>query len=381
MKRENLFLFLLFLGKVFLSGAGASYNQDPPDYMEFLPVLYYEEDDERHKEFSVKYDFAGGNVENNRENYCVENGIGIRTGNQSPGVYIHGGKGNGYVVKLLDKDKDGDPFWVIEYHFYSPRNTYYLYQTHEHDWEWIYVVIIEDENGYTPLLASSSSHDTTGSNSETFRSRKYGRYSDDYLKFTQDGRFGLLEIASGKRAIFYVGNDGNAMYGRKNNLREIERWRNKRPPFVLFEIIPFEVIPGRDSIEETNVSVSDFSYIIPVLSEGLSPNIFYGGDEANLNVVGLGFPTGETEGTLTTPWIREPHWLDPFPSKGTGSINVPDTIPPVVKKVTIIQNSEIKYCGTWTETTETIGSNNVTVVVSRTWDESSKRLCNSESPV
>jgi hypothetical protein len=195
-------LLLILIGSSIFSVEASYLNL--PEQTDFLPELHYEEG---HMDFPVNIYFDGDNdVENNSDvGHYVEGNL---TGNQKPIVYVN-------VNKVLDADKDGDPFWTIEYHYYYVKNYYapLHWNTHRHDWEWVYVAVIEDENGYTPLLASSGSHDTSGSNSETFRRRKYGRYSNDYLKFTENGKFGSLGIDSGKRAIFYVGNDGNAMYG------------------------------------------------------------------------------------------------------------------------------------------------------------------------
>lgn len=83
----------------------------------------------------MRYLYDDLELENNRENYQVDgNDIGLRTGNQFENVYC---------FTTLDKDKHGDPFWVIQYHYYFPRNTTTLFslgQTHEHDWEWTYII-------------------------------------------------------------------------------------------------------------------------------------------------------------------------------------------------------------------------------------------------
>lgn len=48
---------------------------------------------------------------------------------------------------------------VLEYHYYYPRNFNVVY-THEHDWEWIYIVLGEDDPGtFRPYVACYSFHD------------------------------------------------------------------------------------------------------------------------------------------------------------------------------------------------------------------------------
>ncbi|MEW6680647.1 MAG: NPP1 family protein, partial [bacterium] len=307
---KKIIALLFILGKI-----GEASYQEPPSYQDFLPLFYYEEDKEQHREFPLYHYFDDMDVENNRENYVQIDGIGLRTGNQIPNIYIYGGKSPGYNLKLLDKDKDGDLFWTIEYHHYLPRNTYYTNQTHEHDWEWVYVIVIEDENGYTPLLASSNSHDDN--NQESFKDKKYGRYSDaKYFDFTKNGKFGLLETLD-KRAKFYVGNDGNAMYGTRWNLNKIERKRNITIPGV---------IKGRDNIESIDVSITDFGKIISVPTGGLSPDEFYIGDSENVWWSPYSGIDTDPETLMEAPWARN-HWNHPFPS----TIDVPDTVPPIVK--------------------------------------------------
>jgi hypothetical protein len=196
-----------------ISNAEAAYLE-LPNHSNYLPELHYEKG---HKGFPVNIYFDGDNdVENNPDlGHYIE---GVLTGNQIPTVYLN-------VNKVLDKDKDGDPFWTIEYHYYYVNNIYHSIPipTHRHDWEWVYVVVIEDDEGYIPLLASSGSHDW-GGNHESFMEGKYGRYSNKYLDFTQNGSFSLLSMASEDKVIFYVGNDGNAMYGI-TQCKDIDGWR------------------------------------------------------------------------------------------------------------------------------------------------------------
>jgi len=159
------------------------------------------------------------------------------------------------------------------------------------------------------------------------------------------GEFGLLETL-GNRVKIRVGlNDGNAMYGNKIS-------------------------------DATGVVISNFK-IISVPSAGLSQRDFFYGDPKNFGYPFYSKDEKKDEENEGAPWVR-PHWKDPFPS----SIDVPDTVPPVVKKVTITQDGKERYWGEWIETKEAIGPNNVQVVVSRTWKEiSEKKPCNGKSPI
>ncbi|MEW6104427.1 MAG: hypothetical protein AB1630_11550, partial [bacterium] len=353
------------LGIILGINAEASYHKEPPNYEDFKPILWYEQD---HGEFPIDYYYDDNNVENNREHYVTDpdNDIGSRIeNNQDPKLYLYGGKDNGYKVKLLCKDKDGDPFWVLQYHYYMPRNTYYRFggpriQTHEHDWEWVDVIVLEDRDGYSPLLASSGSHQGT-TNTESFIQRKYGGYLGRYIGFTQNGRFGLLGTED-KRAIFYVGNDGNAMYGTRWKLNKIEPKRKMR--------FGIDII-GRDSIDVLGDSIRDFGNIRVESSppEDQFPRVFYGGDPANSWLTRWYLYSGDEikdREEIYAPWARgETHWNNPFPLT---NIDVPDTIPPVVRKLTIRQNKKVKYQAEWIEEREEIGPNKVEVVKARSFN-------------
>ncbi|MBU1700217.1 MAG: hypothetical protein KJ970_17780 [Candidatus Eisenbacteria bacterium] len=55
----------------------------------------------------------------------------------------------------------GGAFHVIQYHYYYARNDHWFdVSDHEHDWEWIYVVVFDNEScGHIPYAVSLSSHD------------------------------------------------------------------------------------------------------------------------------------------------------------------------------------------------------------------------------
>lgn len=63
------------------------------------------------------------------------------------------------------RDASGKLCWVLEYHFYYPRNwTHYSFglafrgYSHEHDWEWCYVVVGSSHGILRPYCATFSSH-------------------------------------------------------------------------------------------------------------------------------------------------------------------------------------------------------------------------------
>jgi hypothetical protein len=67
----------------------------------------------------------------------------------------------GYVHEQFDAH--GKPCWVVEYDYYYPRNWSEIPPplgcfTHEHDWEWIYIVVGIDGAGYRPYCACFSGH-------------------------------------------------------------------------------------------------------------------------------------------------------------------------------------------------------------------------------
>lgn len=68
-------------------------------------------------------------------------------------------------------DANGKTCWVVEYDYYYPRNWSELPPpagcfTHEHDWEWIYIVVGIDGTDYRPYCACFSGH--TAGNPDLF---------------------------------------------------------------------------------------------------------------------------------------------------------------------------------------------------------------------
>jgi hypothetical protein len=139
---------------------------------------------ERCNPVSYEYDIAAGvepmppwvdfmyHAENNAENWDEPDEYGNVT-DQGPEVSCYPFPQHNAVYAKVAKDFDdededgmkeeGEPeFWVIEYWYYyvynSPCNNMSWY--HEHDWEWVYVIL--DESGTVPLYALISAHDLNG---------------------------------------------------------------------------------------------------------------------------------------------------------------------------------------------------------------------------
>jgi hypothetical protein len=115
----------------------------------FKPALYFEDDgpEGRRLEFPVSYISDDADIENNFESPAVS---------ASAVCY-------GQVHE--QRDSAGKICWVVEYHFYYPRNwarftlgfTFKGY-SHEHDWEWLYVVVGSSNGLLQPYCACFSSH-------------------------------------------------------------------------------------------------------------------------------------------------------------------------------------------------------------------------------
>lgn len=315
MKYKILLLYLLLvktsINALYLSKPNASTYQ---------PILHY--DFYTHKEYPLRFCYDDYELENNRENYQVDgNDIGLINEIQFINVYNN---------IILDKDKHGDPFWAIQYHYYYARDCqqciFGYVQKHEHDWEWTYVVVVEDRQGYTPFLATGSGHDEN--NHVDYHNGEYGWFYDNYRNAysplqASKPNWGLLNHNE-KQVIWYIANTGN-------------------------EFLP-------------NISGSsiEMPYIIDTSDIINYPNYFCYGDPLN-HYIGL-CGTDEFGAKKKAPWMRN-HWNDPFPD----DIDVPDCIPPVVLQVEVTQNGKTCYWGRWTETPKFI--NGIRLVESRKWEE------------
>ncbi|MDM7916914.1 MAG: T9SS type A sorting domain-containing protein [Candidatus Eisenbacteria bacterium] len=119
----------------------------------FRPALYLEDDgpDGRRRDWPSRYD-DDPDIENNFE--------------MPPGAAS--AIGYGQVVEA--RDANGKACLVLEYHFYYPRNwtggNGIGCDTHEHDWEWIYVVAGWKDERSLPYCACFSGH--FAGNRETF---------------------------------------------------------------------------------------------------------------------------------------------------------------------------------------------------------------------
>jgi hypothetical protein len=72
-----------------------------------------------------------------------------------------------YHVVTNKKDKNGRPYAVIECFYYYPLNQWNhwflgIRQSHEHDWEWICVVLEKKNGAYKPVGATLSAHIEAG---------------------------------------------------------------------------------------------------------------------------------------------------------------------------------------------------------------------------
>jgi hypothetical protein len=119
----------------------------------FEPVLEFEEDGPNGQRMEYPVDFLSddADVENNFEN--------PELGGDPLGTVV--------VAKALPMtDVNGTEFWLLEYHYYFHRNWHKLVPvsnkyTHEHDWEWVYVLAgwYEPLQQYVGYAAVLSIHD------------------------------------------------------------------------------------------------------------------------------------------------------------------------------------------------------------------------------
>ncbi len=138
---------------VLASGVAAASPSAPLDdqaMLEFFkPVLYFEDDgpDGHRIEYPISYVSDDTDIENNFASLPIS--------------YFAACYGQVHE----QRDAAGKICWVVEYHFYYPRNwarftlgfTFRGY-SHEHDWEWLYVVVGSSDGLLRPYCASFSSH-------------------------------------------------------------------------------------------------------------------------------------------------------------------------------------------------------------------------------
>lgn len=150
MRRMSLWALLWILAGVGLP-LYSSAVPSPAELLEsFRPQVYFEDDgpDRMRVDFPVRITSDDVDIENN-----------FAAGGMSPCVAA-------YAQVHETVDRAGRPVWVMEYHFYYRRNwamfDYWLGEfrgyTHEHDWEWIYVVAGLDGATLRPYCASFSAH-------------------------------------------------------------------------------------------------------------------------------------------------------------------------------------------------------------------------------
>jgi hypothetical protein len=145
----RLTLALLFLASGAVVASPSASLDDQAMLELFKPVLYFEDDgpEGRRLEYPVSYVNDDTDIENNFASAPVS----------------HSATCYGQVHE--QRDAAGKICWVVEYHFYYPRNwarftfgfTFKGY-SHEHDWEWLYVIVGSSGGSLSPYCACFSSH-------------------------------------------------------------------------------------------------------------------------------------------------------------------------------------------------------------------------------
>jgi hypothetical protein len=140
---------------ILLAGIGAAErvaaaSQDSEAMLErFRPTLYFEDNGPGgvRREYPTSYVWDDSDIEDNFASPAV-----------APSVFCYG-------QVHEQRDAAGKICWVVEYHFYYPRNwTHFSFgfsfagYTHEHDWEWLYVVVGSSGGLLRPYCACFSSH-------------------------------------------------------------------------------------------------------------------------------------------------------------------------------------------------------------------------------
>jgi hypothetical protein len=147
MRRMILFLLMFLAGVV----TASPHRLQEPDAMleSFRPALYFEQDGQAGErlEYPTSYVWDDLDIENNFAGPVIP-----------PSAICYG-------QVHEQRDASGKICWVIEYHFYYPRNwtTFHFGFTfrgysHEHDWEWLYVVLGSSGGSLRPYCATFSAH-------------------------------------------------------------------------------------------------------------------------------------------------------------------------------------------------------------------------------
>lgn len=115
----------------------------------FRPAIYFENDGPS----GHRVDYPISHVADDSD---IENNFAMPA--LAPGVVCYG-------QVHEQRDAGGKICWVVEYHFYYPRNwTHFSLgfrwegYSHEHDWEWLYIVVGSSQGQVMPYCASFSAH-------------------------------------------------------------------------------------------------------------------------------------------------------------------------------------------------------------------------------
>ena len=132
--------------------AGPSSSPDDSLLVRFQPVLYFESRGAGpggwRTEYPINYTFDDSDIEDNLASPAI-----------TPSARCYG-------TVHQQRDSEGKVCWVICYDFYYPRNWTHVGLigiewkgfTHEHDWEWLYIVAGLDRGRIVPYCACFSAH-------------------------------------------------------------------------------------------------------------------------------------------------------------------------------------------------------------------------------
>ena len=240
---------------------------------DYLPSLIFSLDAEEFPVGMMDLPEAWGHgdyVEENWEIYL----LGSTAPPQRPVVSVHVTEDHDDVFAC--EENPAGRFHVVQYHYYYARNDHSIFVgDHEHDWEWIYVVVLDAEScGHLPYAVSLSSHDDHNHDSEVFY-------------FPWVGLEPRVEVVDGTHPVAYVG-DGNAFDGSGESGVTF-RWQTFAEDLRL---------------EDGSLSYASCLGGDPVYNETIA--------------YGIDGPL-ECYDPRTTPWLRT-HWDDPFAEGQLGGL-------------------------------------------------------------
>jgi hypothetical protein len=186
---------------------------------------------------------------------------------------------------------------VYEYHYYFAQNKANLpplgwHQTHEHDWEWIYVVVGAESDGtFNPYMISYDRHKTD--NHDAARSEDCVAFIDG--PFAPSGR-PLVPVRDFVHPILHI-DAGNAF--------AISRPSSVGGAGVLIQAEEFGMISA--------CAGPPVEYLSSSMAPCATWGAFYFGDRDNCVIPEVCRGRDECADPRDPPWNRESHWDDPFP--------------------------------------------------------------------